>query len=238
MKTVRVRKRVVALFASLLMVAVALFAFLTPPAQAQPSAVCVPSVTCVTLPPVTVAVPRLVTVRVTLPQATVTLPPIVRTVTRTVTDVVNSPARTVTQRITLPARTVTVQANGQPVQTVVRSVPAQTRTIVATQVQTLRIGADGQATTSRATLLPGTPVASATGTPIPTVTRTVTVPDADNAIDTPAEVVGFSLLFVLIGAILAFVASLIAGRFGYILGETHNDEKLLRDTIEDVRNKK
>jgi hypothetical protein len=64
--------------------------------------------------------------------------------------------------------------------------------------------------------------------------------DEVNVIDTPGEFIGFSLLFVLIGAILAFVAALIAGRFGYIIGENEGREtdNFLEETIRNLRKNK
>lgn len=237
MTTVRISKKVMAIMGAILL-AITFFAFKIPQAQAAPpQAICVPGVTCVTLPPVTVEVPRLVTVRVTLPNATVTVPGAVKTVTRVVTRVVNG---SVTRTVTVPIR-VTEQIQG-PVNTITKTVvgsgPVVNRTVVATQVNTVTVGRNGQATTVRGTVRAPV-VSTVTGTPAAitsTQTQVVTAPFGID-IDTPGEVLGFSLLFVVIGAILAGLGALVAYRLGWILGDSGNRE-FLEDTVSELRDDK
>ena len=206
------------------MVVVTFFAFLSPPAQAQPAAVCVPGVTCVTLPPVTVTVPRLVTIRVPQPNVTVTVPGAVKTVTDRVTRVVNG---SVTRTVTVPIR-VTQQIQG-PVNTVTKTV-----------VESVQVGQDGRTTSQRATVVGGSTQAASTvtvtGTPSPT-TKVVTNTKTERVTLTKIQAVGISLAILIIGALIAGLCVLWAYRAGWILGDAGN-RKFIEDTVDDLRYKK
>jgi len=227
MKTVNISKKVRAFVVEILLTAVAFFAFMIPSSAAAPTpqAICVPGVTCVTLPPVTVEVPKLVTVKVTLPAATVTVPGAVRTITQTVTKVING---SVTRTVTVPVR-VTAPAVQGPVNTVTRTLR-----------ETVTIGQNGQPTMGRATVVqdpaPAASTATVTGTPSPNVTRNVeTVKQGETVTLTRLKLVGISLAALIIGAALAGLAVLLAYRFGWINGDSGNRE-FIEETVDDLKN--